>query len=130
MNSQRISNDSRRMQRVEKELRAIIGTYILTRFDELPHKMITVNHVICSKDLKHAKVFVGTIGDNPVEPILEALEYGAAEIQRYIGRELPMRYCPKLQFLADNTTEQILHIENVLRNMESNGSQTSRPHTY
>jgi ribosome-binding factor A len=107
-------SDSRRMQRVEKELRSLVGTYILTRFDDLPHKMVTVNRVLCSKDLQHAKVFVGVIGDNPLKPVLQSLNHGAREIQGYIGRELPIRYCPKLQFLADETTEQILKVETIL----------------
>jgi ribosome-binding factor A len=124
--------DSRRIQRVEKELRSLIGTYILTRFDRLPHKLVTISHVICSKDLQHAKVYVGVIGDNPLPPVLKALNQGAYEVQSYIGKELPMRYCPRLNFIADETTEKILQIERLLNERKDTNEhkvENSRPVT-
>ena len=115
-------SDSRRLQRVQKELRSLIGTYLLTRFDRLPHKFFTVNHVTVSGDLQHAKVFVGAFGGHPTKDIVSALNRHVREIQSYVGRELPMRYCPKLNFLPDETTETILHVEKVLNDIKTDRS--------
>lgn len=79
-------------------------------------------------DLKAAKVYVSLLaaggskseefGDMSEEEALklavETLQSSAYEIQNQINKELKLRYCPKLQFYADETTETALRVESLL----------------
>lgn len=117
-------SDSRRMQRVEKELRALISEYMLTRMQGLPHKIFTVQKVICSKDLQHAKVYVSAFAQDQADEkvFFSAVTRGAGEVQQYIGKKLPMRYCPRLSFFKDETTDRILHVERSLQALSEGAS--------
>ena len=41
------------------------------------------------------------------------------EIQKFIAQELKMRYCPKLTFFEDHTTEQVLKVEKILHEIKN-----------
>ncbi|MBO9666670.1 MAG: ribosome-binding factor A, partial [Bdellovibrio sp.] len=47
------------------------------------------------------------------------LQERAFEIQNFIGKELKMRYCPKLTFYPDHATEQVLKVERILSDLEA-----------
>lgn len=124
---------SRRIPRVEKEIREVVGSYLIRGFrGELPG-LVSVSRVIVSKDLRTAKVLVtlldaaaGPVESDAAEKALAArqrktvdeLQAHAHEIQSEINRHLQMKYCPKVTFFYDHGLEHALHVENVLRNLE------------
>ena len=113
------NDDQRRVQRVEKEVQQIIAKYLISGF-RMPLKgLVTVARVMMPGDLRTAKVYISVLGaDEEQEEVIETLNERAFEVQEYIGRELKMRYCPKLKFFADHTTEQVLKIEKILHEIE------------
>lgn len=119
--------DGRRIARVEKEVQIQVAQYLQSGFSDPLPGLVTVANVKMPADLRTAKVFISVLGaDDSIDEIIETLQSRAFEIQDYIGRKLQMRYCPKLTFMRDHTTEQVLKIEKLLTNMsEGRSSQKS-----
>lgn len=112
-------SDSRRVMRVEKEVQATIAMYLLQSMrDRLPG-LVTISHVKMPADLRTAKVFVSVLGsDQEKDQVMEILQDRARVIQSYIGDQLRMRYCPKLSFYPDTTTENVLKVERILQDLK------------
>jgi ribosome-binding factor A len=115
--------DGRRIARVEKEVRMQVAQYLQSGFSDPLPGLVTVSNVKMPADLRSAKVYISVLGaDDSAEEILEILQGRAFEIQDYIGLKLQMRYCPRLTFLKDHTTDQVLKIEKILNDISSTAS--------
>lgn len=112
--------DGRRIARVEKEVQIQIAQYLQSGFSDPLPGLVTVATVKMPADLRTAKVFISVLGDEAkIQDVVEILQSRAFEIQNYIGSKLKMRYCPKLTFLKDHATEQVLKIEKILSGISS-----------
>jgi ribosome-binding factor A len=125
-NDSKSSLDWRRVARVEKEVQSVISTFIVQKLQpELPG-LVTISRVQVPSDLRQAKVFVSLLNLNLDEKVneddldlaLEILQAWAPEMQQAINQKIQMKYLPKLTFYADESTEKILKIENLLSNMK------------
>ncbi len=119
------SQDWRRVARVEKEVQSVISTFIVQKLQpELPG-LVTISRVQVPSDLRQAKVFVSLLNLNLDEKVnedeldlaLEILQAWAPEMQQALNQKIQMKYLPKLTFFADESTEKILKIENLLSKM-------------
>lgn len=111
--------DGRRVARVEREIQATIAQFLIRGFRTPLPGLVTVSQVKMPADLRAAKVYISVLGSSAQqEEALELLQERAFEIQNYIGKELKMRYCPKLTFYADHTTEEVLKVERILHALE------------
>ncbi|HEX7675959.1 MAG TPA: 30S ribosome-binding factor RbfA [Bdellovibrio sp.] len=116
--------DGRRVARVEKEIQATIAQFLIRGFKTPLPGLVTVASVRMPADLRAAKVYVSILGsDKQQEETIELLQERAFEIQNFIGKELKMRYCPKLTFFPDHTTEQVLKVERILQDLETERKQ-------
>ena len=122
--------DGRRIPRVEKEIREVVGTYLITGFRGEIEGMITITRVIASKDLRNAKVlytFVGEGGDK--KATTKELMAHVHEFQHEVNRRLQMKHCPRLTFIYDEGYEHAMKVENILRDLsrqrESKGESSS-----
>lgn len=110
-------SESRRVQRVEKELREIVASYVIRHCNE---DMYNVNGVKVSKDLRQAKVFVSIIGQiNVSQDKLDELQEHSSEIQREIAKKLRMKYCPKIKFYNDESVAMAEKVDAILANIKS-----------
>lgn len=113
--------DGRRKVRVEREVQELISRFII---NELRHDLpglVTVTRVQMPADFRTANVYLtyfsGETEQSDVQSSVDAasvLQSWARDIQDEIGRTLKMRYCPKLTFFNDETTEKILKIEKII----------------
>lgn len=111
--------DGRRVQRVEREIQQTIARYLISGFREPLPGIVTVAQVKMPADLRAAKVYVSVLGEHSIrDEVVEILNRKAYEVQNFIGKELKMRYCPKLSFLPDEMTEQILKVEKIFKELE------------
>ena len=111
--------DGRRVARVEREIQSTIAQFLIRGFKTPLPGLVTVASVKMPADLRTAKVYVSVLGsDKQQEEALDLLQERAFEIQNFIGKELKMRYCPKLSFYVDHTTEQVLKVEKILHDLE------------
>jgi len=120
--------DGRRKARVEREVQACVASYLLTGYikSELPG-IVTIAAVRMPADFRSARVYVSVFGVNEDQKLaaLKILERRASEIQRHLGVELKMRYCPVLKFYLDEETERILKIEKIIANFSPNSRAES-----
>lgn len=118
------TGDGRRVARVEKEVQQAIAKYVLRDLKDELTGFVSVTQVRMSPDLKNARVYVSVLAPGEDETILRrktaaALQKMAHEIQEMLGGELDLRFTPKLTFVADENTEQVLKVEGILRNLRA-----------
>ncbi len=110
----------RRVARVEREVQQTIAHFLISGFKLPLPGLVTVARVQMPGDLRTAKVYISVIGETAqLDKTIELLQARAFEIQNYLGKELKMRYCPKLFFYADFDTEQILKVDRILQELET-----------
>lgn len=114
---------SRRVQRVERELREIISTYLLSGFKYPLIGIITLTRVEVSADLRSAKVFLSMMANEEEKQTnLKNLQDCAKDCQQVIHQKLPMKYCPKIFFILDKGFDNAQIVEQRLREIKQ-GSQ-------
>lgn len=122
--------DGRRVARVEREIQATVAQFLIRGFKSPLPGLVTVASVRMPADLRAAKVYISVLGsDEQKEEALELLQERAFEVQNYIGKELKMRYCPKITFFLDHATEQVLKVERILHDLEAERSAQNPEHS-
>lgn len=115
---------NRRISRVEQEIQKTVAQFLISGFRSPLPGLVTISRVIMPADLRAAKIYVSVLGsDEQREKALSTLQERAFEVQNFIGRELKMRYCPKLTFYIDDTTEHVLKIDRILHELEEKRKQ-------
>ena len=113
------TGDGRRKVRVEKEVQEIVSRFIIEQLRQDLPGVITVTRVQMPADFRAAQLFVTYFApensDEKVPDVAKVLNSWAKDIQDEIAHVLKMRYCPKLTFFNDETTEKILKIEKSTR---------------
>ena len=67
---------------------------------------ITITAVDTSTDMKHAKVYVSSLGDDDRQEILGALATAAGFFRRELAGSLKLRRIPQLSFRWDESIER------------------------
>lgn len=118
------SDSNKRMGRIEREVREVVANLLITDFRSSQPGLLTVSRVWVSKDLKLGRVYVSflPVGESPdpkaPKMVLKELNVAAHEFQREIGRELKMRYTPKLEFFLDDTLDESLRVQGLLKKIK------------
>ncbi len=77
--------------------------------------MLTLSDVDVSPDLRDARLFVTHLGrDLPHEEVLRRLHPHLGELRMLVGRNLRLRYTPRLSFRFDESVEQGSRIDALL----------------
>ena len=100
---------SRRSERTGKLIqREISGLLEREVNDPRLSKLISVTEVTLSPDLKYAKVFVSTLGDqiDSKEEMLAGFNKASGFLRRELASHLKLRYTPKLSFHYDDSIER------------------------
>ncbi len=106
---------NRRVLRVEKEIREIVGLHLVGGFHGELHAITTISRVSVTSDLRSARINVSVLGSEAEqEAALEVLNKYAFEVQKQIAKALPIRYCPKVKFFLDKSLEKVLKVEKIL----------------
>ena len=120
------TGDGRRKVRVEKEVQEIVSRFIISQLRQDLPGVITVTRVQMPADFRAAQIFVTYFAPenvtDKVPDVAEVLNSWAKDIQDEIAHVLKMRYCPKLTFFNDETTEKILKIEKILNDIAQDPS--------
>lgn len=114
---------SPRMRKVNESVREVVA-------DEIPHLtdpglgFVTITGVDTSPDLRSAVVFYSSLGDeDEAEATAAALKRAAPHLQEELGRQLRMKYTPRLTFRIDESIARAARIDQILREIESEGEE-------
>lgn len=120
-----------RTDRLNSLLKEVISE-VIRKDVRNPHvtELVTVTRVQISKDLRHAKVFISVIGSeqDKIETI-EALTSAAGFIAVNSSHKVTMRYFPELVFKLDNSVEQHMRIEELLKKTAEERESRPGPQT-
>ena len=113
---------SRRSERTSKLIqREISGLLEREVNDPRLSRLISVTEVTLSPDLKHAKVFVSTLGSTiNKEDMLEGFNNASGFLRRELAAHLRLRYTPELSFHYDDSIERGARLLKLIRELTFN----------
>lgn len=109
-----------RIQKVNKEVKQLVASYIAQNLSSDLPVIVSVNNVIVSRDLRGAKIFVSFLNkdlnlESQEEAVyVEMLQKHTSEIQFYISKRLRMKFNPKLKFFLDDTVQEQISVQSLL----------------
>jgi ribosome-binding factor A len=110
---------SERMPRVDELLREEISTHISRSISDPRLGFVTVVGVETSPDLRHAKIFVSTIGtEEQRAESLAALRSATPYLRTMMSKGLRIRRVPALHFELDAAGERGTRIQQLLGSIE------------
>lgn len=113
---------SGRMRRVDEAMRAVLSDTITRQLKDPRVGFVTVTAVKTSSDLRHARVLVSVLGDDPVrEASLAGLRSAHGYLQRRVAGELRLKHTPTLSFEYDDTVDRGMRIAELLDEASSRG---------
>ncbi|MCH3963981.1 MAG: 30S ribosome-binding factor RbfA [Clostridium sp.] len=81
--------------------------------------MVSVTKVEVTRDLSYAKVYVSLYGNTRSKnETLEALKNSSGFIRREVGHRIRLRNTPEIIIELDNSIEQGMHIDELLRKIK------------
>ena len=114
-----------RVARVNHIVQEVIAD-TLEELDDDNLEMVTVTSCDVSPDLRHAKVFISTLGDDDKKQrALDALERNKGRIKRAMSESIRMKYLPDLHFMPDPATETGWSIETIINDVHSRAGASS-----
>ena len=105
-----------RMRRVDEAMRAVLSDAISKDLKDPRVGFVTVTAVKTSPDLRHARVYVSVLGDDPTrEASIEGLRSAHGYLQSRVAAELTLKRTPALTFEYDETVDRAARINQLLR---------------
>ena len=116
----------KRVDRVAELVRNELGNAIVSRLRDPRIGFVTITRVELSADLHYAKVFYSVLADSsgkhvnrPMEQVRketqEALTHARGFLQRDLAEVLNLRYTPHLDFVLDDSIEQAIEMNDILK---------------
>jgi ribosome-binding factor A len=110
----------KRSERLGELILAEISDLIAREVKDPRIGFVTFTRVEMSDDLRHAKIFVSSIGAEPEKVrTLQGLSSATGYIRRHLGRALRLRYTPEIAFLPDDSLEHGAKIAQLLRQLHA-----------
>jgi ribosome-binding factor A len=117
---------SDRMRRVDEAMREVLSGAITSELKDPRVGFVTVTAVETSPDLRHARVFVSVLGDDPVRRrSLDGLQSAHGYLQKRVASELRLKHTPTLQFLYDDSADRGIRIAELLQERGEAGGEPS-----
>lgn len=75
---------------------------------------VTITEARMSPDMRHAQVFVSVLGGGEADRAVAGLNRAAGFIQKELGRQIEMKFTPRLRFIADDRFDEAGHVDEIL----------------
>jgi ribosome-binding factor A len=104
-----------RMRRVDEAMRAVLSDAIAKDLKDPRVGFVTVTGVKTSPDLRHARVYVSVLGDEPARSAsIDGLRSAHGFLQRRLATELTLKHTPSLTFEYDESVDRGMRISSLL----------------
>ena len=104
------------MRRVNEAVREVVSARLADGLKDPRIGFITVTSVDTSADLRNARVYVSVLGDEAArEESLAGLRSSSGFLQAQVASELALKRTPTLEFSYDDSVDQGMRIEELLR---------------
>ena len=120
--------EKRRIDRLEQQLRIEIGTLVESALEDPRVGTVAVTEVRVSGDLRHARVYVSTLGDAKGRAdTLEGLDSARGFLRRQLSQRLPhLRRTPELTFGYDESVETGMRVEELIEKINSSATMIQK----
>jgi ribosome-binding factor A len=106
---------SRRPQRVALEIQHEVSLILSRNMKDRRIGFVTVTGVEISPDLRHAKIFVSSMGNEAEKKAnLETLNHASGWIRHELGQRIRMKFLPEVVFYNDTSQEYGNRIDQLL----------------
>jgi ribosome-binding factor A len=103
------------MRRVDEAMRAVLSDAIAKDLKDPRVGFVTVTGVKTSPDLRHARVYVSVLGDEPARSAtMDGLRSAHGFLQRRLATELTVKHTPSLTFEYDDSVDRGMRISSLL----------------
>jgi ribosome-binding factor A len=103
------------MRRVNEAVREVLSDAIPKSLKDPRIGFVTVTAVKTSPDLRHARVYVSVLGDEPARAAtLDGLRSAHGFLQGVIASQLTLKRTPELAFEYDDTVDRAARISELL----------------
>ncbi len=97
---------SRRPQRLALQIQQEVSLMISRDMKDRRIGFVTVTGVQLSPDLRHARIFVSSMGsETEKEESLQALNHATGWIRHELGQRIRTRFLPEIVFLTDTSQD-------------------------
>lgn len=108
-----------RMDRVNEVVREVIAEE-LERLSDPRLGFVTLSSVDVSGDLRHARAYYSVLGSEEEHADTHAaLTAATSRIQAALGRQVRLKYLPKVEFLEDPSIEHGRRVEEIIRELQT-----------
>jgi ribosome-binding factor A len=90
----------------------------LERMNDPRLSMVTITGVDVAPDLRQARVYYAALG-RPDDEVATALRAAAPHLRAVLGREVRLKYLPRLNFHLDPAIEQGQRVEDIIRSLHA-----------
>lgn len=107
-----------RLLRVAEQIRHSLAELLMRgeiHDDVLSAHVVSVTEVRVSPDLRHATVFVKTLGSKEEDAVLLALRRNGRYMRGHVARAINTKYTPDLVFRLDESFDEASRIDALLR---------------
>jgi ribosome-binding factor A len=121
---------TRRAERVSSIIQQELG-YLLREQVNDPRLtgLISITKVSTSPDLKHAKVFISTLGDKVNKnEILQGFTAASGFLRRQLANRLKLKHMPELSFHLDNSIERGAEVLRLIEQVASRDTENEDEH--
>lgn len=107
-----------RLQRVNELIKRELGEVILREFT-FAAKLVTVQSVDVTPDLKHAHVFISVIGTpEEARDVIHKLHDKRVLVKHEMARRVVLKYTPQIHFKLDDSVVRGTRILNILQELD------------
>jgi ribosome-binding factor A len=112
-----------RKEKLEEQIRRIIGDLLLQDIKDPRIGFVTVTKVDLSKDYSQAKVGISILGSaREMRKTLEGIESAVGYIQHKVGKSLRIRSTPRLSFFPDSSVAEGARIVGLINGLENDSA--------
>jgi len=114
--------DGKRSVKVADIIQREVSEMIVRTIKDPRIGFVTITKVSVSDDCRMSKIYFSVTGNlEERERSKKGLESAKGYIRKELGRRISLRYTPEIMFLFDPSIEYAIHIEEILRNIRSEG---------
>ena len=104
-----------RVEKLQELIKQEVSDIIFNELKDPRIGFVTVTSVVCTEDLREAKIYVSVMGDEKkVRDTLYGLNSSLGFVRREVGRRIRLRFTPEISFALDTSLNYSDHIQRLL----------------
>ena len=117
-----------RSERVGHHIRSTLADILHRDVKDPRLKMVTITSVDVSSDLRMAKIYFATTGDDEnIQRVKSGFDKARTFIKKRLGEELGLRYMPDIRFYYDDSLDYGARMEALFRSIGEKDGHRHRP---